>query len=210
MRKIGAFLKEERLNKNLTLSQMERDTKIKKQFIELIENDDWVKLPEFPVVSGFIKTIAKTLDVSENTAVALLRRDYPFERKKVLVNPKPDLKLRSTLNPKVIAIVASVFLGIVLLGYLFYQYMQYISPPKLVVKQPTENQEVKVGDVIISGETDSDATLSVNNQKILVSDAGEFFDKIQVGENTKQIDFVATSRYGKKTEVVRNIVLKGN
>lgn len=208
MRKIGEFLKGERLKRKFTLSQMEKETKIKKQFIVSIETGQWGNLPEYPVVSGFIKTIAQTLEIPENIAIAHLRRDYPFDRKKILINPKPDLKLKSTLSPRIVAIVSTVLVVLAFLGYLLYQYLQYISPPKLIVKQPTDNQPVKVGEIFISGETDSDATLSVNNQKILVSEAGEFFDKIEVGQDTKQIIFVARSRYGKETEVVRNIFLK--
>lgn len=82
MRKIGEFLKEERIKKKLTLVQMERDTKIKKHFIDLIEKGDWENLPEYPITSGFIKTIAKSLRIPEETAMAVLRRDYPFDKKR--------------------------------------------------------------------------------------------------------------------------------
>lgn len=94
------------------------------------------------------------------------------------------------------------------LGYLLYQYFQYISPPKLIVDRPTENQEVTVGNIVVAGKTDSDVTLSVNNQRVLVSETGEFSDKIEVDEQTKDIVFVAKSRYGKETVVIRKIVPK--
>lgn len=208
MRKIGEFLKEERIKKKLTLVQMERDTKIKKHFIDLIEKGDWENLPEYPITSGFIKTIAKSLRIPEETAMAVLRRDYPFDKKKVSINPKPDLKLKVSISPKILAAALSILMIMFFLGYLLYQYFQYISPPKLIVDRPTENQEVTVGNIVVAGKTDSDVTLSVNNQRVLVSETGEFSDKIEVDEQTKDIVFVAKSRYGKETVVIRKIVPK--
>lgn len=208
MRKIGLFLREERTKKKLSLSQMERDTKIKKKFIDMIEKGEWNHLPEYSVTSGFVRTIAKKLRISEENAMALLRRDYPSGVKELPVNPKPDLELRTTVSPKFIMILMSALAGILFLGYLVYQYVLYISPPKLLVSRPVEGQEVFVGDISISGKTDSDVTLTVNNQKVLVSKNGDFNDKINVAENAKEIVFMAKSRYGKETVIVRRINLR--
>ena len=210
MRKIGLFLKEERTKKKLSLSQMERDTKIKRKFIDMIEKGEWNHLPEYSVTSGFIRTIAKKLSIPEENAMAVLRRDYPSDVSKLPVNPKPDLKLRTTISPKFIMILLSAFAGILFLGYLVYQYVQYISPPKLLVSKPIEGQEEFVGDIPISGKTDSEVTLTVNNQKVLVSKTGDFNDKINVAESTKEIIFIAKSRYGKETIIIRQINLRQN
>jgi len=202
------FLREERTKKKLSLSQMERDTKIKKKFIDMIEKGEWNHLPEYSVTSGFVRTLAKKLSVSEENAMALLRRDYPSDVKELPVNPKPDLKLRTTVSPKFIMILTSAFAGLLLLGYLVYQYVIYISPPKLLVSKPVEGQEVFVGDIPVSGKTDPDVTLTVNNQKVLVSKSGDFNDKINVAENAKEIVIIARSRYGKETVIIRRINLR--
>lgn len=208
MRKIGLFLKEERTKKKLSLLQMERETKIKREFIDLIEKGEWKDLPEYPVVMGFVKTIAKSLGVSEDTAMAFLRRDYPFDKAKLPVNPKPDLELNKSISPKTITILLSVFAALCIFGYLIYQYLLYLSPPKLDVKNPPELQEVQTSEVYISGTTDPDATLTVNNQQVLISESGEFSDKIGIGEKTRDLVFIARSRYGKETVVVRAIMPK--
>lgn len=202
------YLKEARLKKKLSLKQMEKETKIKKDFINSIEKGEWSSLPEYFVTLGFVKTLAKYLNVSEENATAIFRRDYPTDARNLFVNPKPDLKVRSFMNPKVFMVVASVFIGILFLGYLAYQYYLYISPPKLVVFSPTENQEVYENELSVIGKTQDDATLKVNNQQVLVTESGDFVDKIEVDENTKQVVFIARSRYGKETVVIRKIVPK--
>lgn len=74
---IGNYLKEARLKKKYSLAHVEGITKIKREFLEAIESQEWNKLPAFPVVSGFVKSIAKSLDLDEIQVVAFLRRDYP-------------------------------------------------------------------------------------------------------------------------------------
>ena len=89
MKTIGKFLKEARIRKGYSLSQLEDDTKIKKTFIEAVEKENWASLPDFPVTLGFVKNIAKYLGADERTAVAILKRDYPPQN--LSINPKPDV-----------------------------------------------------------------------------------------------------------------------
>src|SRR3990172_8865555 len=98
MRLIGEVIKEARLRKKLSKNKLEKDTKIKKDFIEAIEESRWDLLPEFPVVSGFVKTIATYLGLKEDQLVALLRRDYP--PKDLKINPNPDISEKFTWSPK--------------------------------------------------------------------------------------------------------------
>ena len=67
MKTIGTFLKESRLKKRYSLIKVENATRIKKEFIEAVEDGNWKALPEFPVVVGFVKNIAQFLDLGERS-----------------------------------------------------------------------------------------------------------------------------------------------
>ncbi len=205
MRTVGTYLKEERLKKKLSLSQVQKETKIKRKFIEMIENCEWKGLPGYSVTLGFVRTIAKSLDISEETAAALFRRDCPRNEKDILVNPKPDVALKNSINPKMATIFSIILAVALFLGYLFYQYLSYISPPTLSVLYPSQGQESPIGEIQVRGNTDAGASLSVNNQAVLVDDNGLFSDMIEIDENTQEIVFIAKSRYGKETVVIVNI-----
>jgi len=60
-------------------------------------------------------------------------------------------------------------------------------------------------EVKISGETDKDASIKVNNQPILVSEEGTFSGTVEIFEGTMEIDVRAISRSGKETQIVRKI-----
>jgi cytoskeletal protein RodZ len=200
---IGEYLKSRRLERKITLNFLEKETKIKKEFLQAIENNLWDKLPEFPVVSGFVKNISLILKIDPNTANAILRRDYP--PKKLTVNPKPDIKTKILWSPKfsfVFGVVAFLF---VVLSYLGYEYSKFVKPPILEIFEPKENQVLIEKKIRVEGKTTTDATIFVNNQQAIVDKNGNFETVIEIDKNTKELKFIATSRSGKKTEIVRRV-----
>ena len=91
-----------------------------------------------------------------------------------------------------------------------FQYYRFISPPRLTVESPKENQVVAGRDVLVFGSTDADAKVTVNNQAVIVGDDGKFSTDIQVVSETHEVDVVAVSRSGKMTTVQRTIVVSNH
>lgn len=200
---VGQLLKKARISKKLSREVLEEKTKIKKEFISAIEEGNWDKLPEYPVVIGFVKNIAASVGVDPQKANAILRRDYP--PKEISISPKPDISSKFVWSPKAtfaagIAVVI-IFIG----GYLGYQYLRFVSPPRLVLNQPAEGALVSSNTVKVEGVVDQDATVTVNNQPVLIDDDGLFITDLSVDSSTQEIMVVAKSRAGKETIVSRKI-----
>jgi len=204
MKTVGETLKDARSKKRYSLEKVEEETKIKKGFIEAIEKGNWESLPEFPVVLGFVKNIAAYLGVNSRNAIALLRRDYP--PKVLAVNPKPDVAKGFSWSPKLTFLVGIGVTILLIAGYLGYQYVNFISPPPLTVESPKEGQEVDNNKVEVSGRTNPEATIKVNNQPVLVNEDGTFSINLEISEKTTEVDVVASSRAGKISEVKVAIV----
>lgn len=206
MQTIGQILKSARVAKKYSLWRVEEMTKIKSSFIDALEKQRWEKLPPFPTVLGFVKSIAGAVGVNEKTAVAVLKRDYP--PKSLSINPKPDVSNKKTWSPKATFVTGVGVVLLVIFGYLIFQYIHFVSPPSLSVESPKENQEITSGFVTVFGTTETDVKLTVNNQPVLVDDDGKFSAEIAVTKETKEVDVIATSRSGKSTEVHRTIKVK--
>jgi len=203
MKTIGIFIKEARIKKRFSQEKIAEETKIKKEFVASIEKENWEALPEYPVVIGFVKQISKYLKLDERQAVAFLRRDYP---PRVLpVNPKPDVAKKFVWSPKLTFIIGIALIAIAVLGYLAFQYSNFISPPKLIVYEPKEEQVIKQNKLIVSGKTDQDVTMKINNQPILVEEDGSYKAEIEIFEGTEEIIVKAISRSGKETVIRRKI-----
>jgi transcriptional regulator with XRE-family HTH domain len=206
MKSIGEVLKEKRVRRKYSRQKLERLTKIKKSFIEAIEKEEWQKLPELPVVTGFVKNIAQSLNIDRNNAVALLRRDYP--PKKVAISPKPDVAQKFIWSPKLTFFVGLFVCLVVIMSYLVFQYVNFTNPPKLEVLSPKEGQEIVTENLAVVGMTDPEATIVVNNQPVLVDGNGSFKAEIEIFEGTEEVVIVARSRSGKETVIRRKIIPK--
>lgn len=208
MRTISQILFDARTQHSYSLERLEKETKIKSTFIGFIEKGEWEKLPPFPTVLGFIKSIAGELNIDEKLAIATLKRDYP-PKKLTKITPKPDVSSpKFSWSPKLTFAVGVICILIIFFGYLIFQYVKFVSPPKLYVDSPKEGQLIEDGGVTVFGKTDSDVKIIVNNQPVLVSNDGKFSVELEVSENTKEIVIIGTSRSGKETVVRRKIVVK--
>ncbi|MDP3917596.1 MAG: helix-turn-helix domain-containing protein [Candidatus Woesebacteria bacterium] len=200
---VGEILKEARLKKKLSLSSLEKETKIKKEFIDLIENNLWDKLPDYPVVSGFVRNLAVFLEISAETTNAILRRDYL--PKKLHINPNPDIESKFYWSPRLTFVTGISLLTLLVLGYLGFEYLKFVKPPELEIYNPKNNEVVFENKVKVTGKTTTDVILTVNNQPILLDQEGKFQTEIEITKDTSNLLFKAISRSGKITEKVRNI-----
>jgi len=206
MKTVGEIIKDARLKKRFSKEDLEDKTKIKQEFIDLIEKEKWDKLPDFPTVQGFVRTISKTLDLNEDAVIAVLRRDHPPMHGRV--NPKPDVTDKFTWSPKATFIVGISVVIILILGYLGIQYKKFVSPPKLEITMPEENKIVNELEIEIKGKTTPDSIVLANNQPIIVDADGNFYSKLLISDKTKEIEVKAISRSGKETTIHRNIQLQ--
>jgi cytoskeletal protein RodZ len=203
MRTIGQILKDYRKKKKYSFEKVERLTKIKKNFLQSIEKEEWNKLPEYPVVAGFVRSFAGVIGANKDHMVATLRRDYP--PKKISVNPKPDIAKSFSWSPKLTSVVVTVFAVLLIFSYLVIQYINFSKNPNIEVIYPQEGEVVLSTGLKVRGKVDNDVTVYVNNQPALISDNGDFETEIEISENTDEVTIKAISRAGKETIITRKI-----
>lgn len=206
MQSVGEYFKSGRRAKGLNITELEELTHIKKSFLKNIEKADWTNLPEYPVLFGFIKNISTALGLDQQKAVALFRRDYPPSGLgQAVPPPAQEIKKEFRLSPRLTFFGVILIIALTIGGYLVSQYLSFISPPPLEVYEPTQNQIVTKSELIVSGKTNPDVVIEVNNQPVLVAEDGTFETTLDVFTGTVDISFEATSRSGKQTVIHRTI-----
>lgn len=206
---VGEILATARIRKRITLEQAEKATRIRSKFLEAIEKDQFEKLPPGTFAKGFIKNYATFLGISPDEAMAFYRRQS--NEKPVDVVPlknQRNLARRFSLTPQFLTTVSIVFLVMVFFGYLIFSYFRYAGSPMLEITTPANNSVVRTEEIQISGQTNSDASLIINDQPVMVSDDGKFKInyKLQPGINT--VTITSTNRFQRQTTVVRNLRLE--
>lgn len=211
MRTVGQILKEERLAQHYTLDDIEKHTKIRKELLEALEADEYSKLPPPTFIQGFIKNYGRLLGLDSQKLLAVFRRGFedskhPPQVLESLSNPVEKNKFRLTPGK----IIGGVLVLIVLLffTYLWVEYRQFVGAPNLVVDSPADGQTVDTPDVVVSGTTDPEVKVSVNNQQIGVDSNGHFNEDIKLSSSTNQVVIMATSKFGQSATIDRTVFVR--
>lgn len=209
MATVGEILKEERLRKNLTLGQVEKAIKIRASFLESIEQGNYHRLPSHTYVRGFVKNYCEYLGLPKESVIPRLRRE--LDERNVRILPKrADVETKLPFSKiRITGISLLVFsLIILLLSYLAFQYRSFVSTPTLAVNSPQEGQVIEDSAVTITGKTDPDASVTINNEQVFLDKEGKFEKKLTVFEGSFTFTVVSTNRFNKKTEITRTVVVK--
>ncbi|SRR5258708_35637240 len=209
MKTIGELLKEARIAKGFSRNELGEMSHIKVTFIEAIENGRFGELPPFATTLGFVKSISHFLDMDENQAISVFRRDYPPKLKGSFDfaqdDKKKEIGKKVSWGPRMTFLVGVLVVVIMVLGYLGFQYRKFNSAPYLVVDQPTEGETLYSRTVEVKGKTEIDATVVVNNQPVLIDGNGNFDTQVDVNKDKNQIVVTAKSRSGKESVISRTI-----
>lgn len=211
MRTVGQVLKEERERKFYSLDEVEKTTKIRKELLEALEEGQYDKLPPSTFVQGFIKNYGKFLGLNTEKLLAVFRREFSEGKNppRILESFKnPVDKNKFKLTPTRVLVTVIFGLIIVFFGYLWFEYRFLVGTPFLEVNKPPDQFNSQSPEIEVSGRTDPEAKVSINNQEIAVDQNGKFSQVIKLSDNSNNIVVVATSQSGKQTKVDRTVFLK--
>lgn len=211
MRTAGQVLKEERERKFYTLDEIEKATRIRKELLEALEAGQYSKLPPPTFVQGFIKNYGKFLKLDPEKLLAMFRREfsdraYPPRILETFSNPVD--KKRFKLTPT--RALGSVILGLIVIFfvYLWFEYRFLVGGPFLEVSQPINQLNTTSPVIQVTGRTDPEAKVSINNQEVGVDTSGKFSQEIKLADNINTIEITAKSKGGQITKIERTVFLK--
>jgi len=201
-RSLGETLLQARLQKKLTLEEVERATKIRKKHLTAFENNDFSQLPKGAFGRGLLQSYARFLGVDLSPFRSI------FLEKERLVNFYQTGSKLIHFNPRTVLWLSVVTIGLAVFGYIVFQISAFSAPPKLNIIQPALNTQVNSDKIIVEGQTDISAEVFINGQAVKTDVEGRFREQVHlaVGENTLKI--VARGKTGKETVVERLVIAK--
>jgi cytoskeletal protein RodZ len=209
MQTVGDILKQARIKKKLTLSQLSQQTKISKTILKALEKNRFSQLPSATYIKGFIKNYSQALALDPDRTIAVFRRDF-HQTKAGKIIPraltKPLNQSTLQLTPRLSNITALAVFFLLLLGYLGFSLWQLYQPPKLFIAIPTEGQEVS-SPVLVKGKIDHDAVLLLDGKTVNLEPDGSFTTVYNAPPGAATLHFKATSRRSRITELKRHIII---
>ncbi|KKU90891.1 MAG: putative transcription regulation protein [Microgenomates group bacterium GW2011_GWA1_48_10] len=206
---VGELLQRARVDKRLTLEQVEKATHIRRKFLEAIEKNQLDKLPPGTFARGFVKNYASYLGLSPEDTLAFYRRQVDENKTKIMTNHRrPFGTRRIAITPQVFTTLSVVLLLVIFFAYLMFSYFNYAGAPALVVNSPENNRVVNEEQIKVNGKTDPDAKLTINNQPVAVSPSGEFSVDVPLQSGLNTLTIVASNKFNRQSAKTINIRLE--
>jgi len=210
MIRVGERLKEERERQGYSLDDIAIATKIRPQFLKGIEEGNYKGLPSSAYIQGFVKNYIDYLGLPQKQLMALFRREFDEQEYRTVlpenITAKKEISLNRVRIRQVFVLGGAVIL--VLLIYIFLQYKAAFFNPSLTVDSPQEQSVITSQTVTVSGSTEANDSVTVNNVPVFVDGSGDFKKEITVFSGNSTITIKSTNTFGKTSTILRHIVVK--
>jgi len=212
-KKVNSETLNERLKKireraGISLDEIAKSTKVRKVYLEKLEEGKFDELPPDVYVKGFLRSYAGYLGIEPKDVITLYNKERGIQKniEKLKAPKKKNKKVMApalTITPRVFAIAFTLLLLVVGGWYFYREINRFSAVPRLVLVQPTKNVSIEGNTVEIVGITDKDNKVYINGQPIFVTDRGEFKESISLQYGINDLEVKAINRFDK--ESIKNV-----
>ncbi len=207
---VAEQLRNTRLAKNLEIEDVAKKLNINLKYLKALEEGEYNELPIGIYGKNYLREYAqflgldyskllKTFSSKEN--ISQIERGEIFSKQVV----KGHYFLTT---PKIIRNIVIVLIIAVCFIYLGYYLQNVISPPKLIINNPVENYITSNYLLTVIGLTDPGSKVIINGSQVLSDSQGVFSKEINLKKGINIISITAEKRLGRKSTVVRQVLVK--
>lgn len=204
MLSVGELLNKERINKNITLKQVEKEIRVREKLLEAVEQNNWAEFSSKIYITGIIRNYAKYLGLDPNKMLIFFRRDYEKKEDIRFKKRVSQSYLRPQTRRLVYIALSSIFMIFVI--YFMLQIKAYLSPPEVVIVSPTTTHFRSVENVNIIGKTERDANISIFGEKVYPNNDGIFEYQFPLKSVKNVLVIEVTGANGKKTIIKKEFI----
>lgn len=201
-----------RKQREVTLEQAAAAIQISPLYLEALERGDYARLPCLVYSQNFVKQYGAFLGLHTPPLLRLFEQEWELFAKlqPALIDvPRREQPRRRDFwkLPRLMRVsgaVAAIGLVLAYFGHGLYQLRQ---PPTLVVESPSEEQLLTKQLVLVRGQTEPEAAISINNQVILSDAQGRFHENVPLLPGVNIIEIQAKKKYSRESKVYRKIIV---
>jgi cytoskeletal protein RodZ len=211
-RSIGRKLKSERERLGLSLQKINAETKIRTEYLDAIENDQYEKFSSHVYAKGFIKNYALFLGLDAEQILAVYRRD--IETKPIKPMEKlPQGKSRNDKGFKItkrnLSFAVLTIILITAIAFISNAITNAFKPPYVKILSPIEatagefkSYDTSDNTIKILGETEANTIITVNQDTVVLKPGNIFETGFFPTTNEKNIFIIeAENLLGVKSNV---------
>ncbi len=210
---VGECLKRKREELGISIKNLGDTLKIKIDYLEDLEKNNYEKLPPDVYVKGFVKSYSELVGFNPEKMIELFKREKEIEdkvenrsRKKKKHEKKFAIKKYITITPKIITVFLSCLILSTVGYYFWHQLSSFNSEPYLFISSPLSDEVTNDSEIVVSGETEIGIILKINGEDVPIDGDGYFKENIMLHPGKNVIIIKVINRFDKTITETRNII----
>jgi len=213
----GAYLRNIREQKGITLEKASQDSKIVRTLLEAIEQDNYLsakkELPPPVYLKGMIKKYAHYLHLDEEKILDFYQKS---NGRKISSGEKDLLPYNRFIvsRPRLSQVFSLIFrqlikfsLIIFILGYFLFELSQFLLPAQIILYYPPKDLITSNSNLEIFGKVIRSKILYLQEKEINFDENGFFREQITLNPGLNTLELKVVNSLSRKTILEQNIVL---
>ncbi|MFH0955945.1 MAG: helix-turn-helix domain-containing protein [Candidatus Falkowbacteria bacterium] len=208
---VSEQLRSARQAKKLKLSQIAKKLNINEKYLTALEKGEYDQLPHGVYGKNFLREYALFLGLDYKKLALNFEAEINIlepKRQKELFSKQVVKKRYLLAMPKIFKNILIFLIICVCFIYLGYRINKIISPPLLIVSNPSANLTTDQNSLQVTGQTEAEASLIINGQTVLTDKNGNFSQTISLKNGVNIITITANKKHGRGNTVIRQILVK--
>jgi len=207
---LGEELKRARFAKHLDLKTVAYKLKTKPEYLQILESDDYEKLPAGFYGLNIFKRYAVFLGLNEKrlTRVFLAGRRLGAGASEAMFSKKVVRRHELWIMPKFLRNVLIALAIVVCFSYLALYFNRITTPPNLEISRPESNISQAELNYTIVGSAEPESEVTINNQRILINQDGSFTQAVALKNGVNLLIIKARKKYSRENIITRQILVE--
>lgn len=206
---IGETLMRAREKAHLTRAQAAITVGVQEHYLMALEENRWHDLPGFLYVRRYLEQYAKYLGIAPKALLAQLKTQLIHDHWSNTPKPPSCTRAHLVVWPRRLRRMAIGALLMAFVGYLGMQLLTLATPPPLAVDYPPDGFITHLESITVSGSTEPEGRLTVNNEAVTVRADGTFSVSLTLAKGVNYIHLSAARRFGRERILERRVVRDG-
>lgn len=204
-------LKALRENAGVSLCDIAEKTKINRPYLQAIEECNFSELHVSPMyLKNFVKKYVLAVGGDPRPYLDQLNDEELGEKEKLRV-AGPTRKKHSFQFSDIPGAIRFGVMGLVVIGLLSYLGLHVnniLKPPHLSVANPMDGFISKENSIVISGSSEPETKIMVNNVVIKNDETGNFSETITLTPGINTLVIQAENKHGRTSKDIRHVIFK--
>lgn len=202
---IGDRLLRARLSQQLSLKEISEHLRIKKEYLEFLENGQYNKLPSPIFIKNYLKQYSIFLNLSWEVIDKKFQEEFIIYQQQIFQPISKKHQQRPLVIPKIFYGLTIFFVSLALCLYLIYEVSNIIQPPKLAVNNLPDQLVISHNNLELTGKTSRNSAVYINGVEVIVDEDGNFKEELTLQEGLNNITITAKKKHSKEAVILKKI-----